>query len=332
MAGVAAAVTNNSYGVAGLAFGARVVPIRVLGRCGGYVSDIADAIVWASGVVVPGTPANTYPAKVINLSLGGAFACDVTLQTAVTAARANGSFVVAIAGNSTPGANLVWAPGNCAGVFTVAGTDNFGGRLSISNYGSLVSIAAPGGPFSVLSNAGVTTPSVDAIDIKQGTSFAAPQVAGAAALALARNPHLDPDGLEWLLRATARPFPAACPGCGTGILDASAVAARAVQPLPFTLRLLSNDGVGLWEIKNVASLPLTLISFDLLLQSSNAWGSAWSNDCSTGSAIPAGGVCVFSTVAARCGSGEVYRVAAANSAGVTQSRESLPVADESCGA
>ena len=71
VAGTIAALTNNASGVAGIAFNAKVVPARVLGKCGGYTSDIADAIVWTSGGSVSGVPANANPAKVLNISLGG---------------------------------------------------------------------------------------------------------------------------------------------------------------------------------------------------------------------------------------------------------------------
>lgn len=71
VAGIVAAVGNNAVGVVGTAFNARILPLRVLGRCGGYMSDIADAIVWASGGKVSGVPTNPNPATVINLSLGG---------------------------------------------------------------------------------------------------------------------------------------------------------------------------------------------------------------------------------------------------------------------
>src|SRR5688572_15306626 len=99
VAGTVAAVTNNGSGVAGTAFGAKVVPVRVLGRCGGLDSDIADAIVWASGGTVSGVPTNANPAEVINLSLGGAHACPQTTQDAINAALQNGTTVVVAAGN-----------------------------------------------------------------------------------------------------------------------------------------------------------------------------------------------------------------------------------------
>ncbi|MEE7547807.1 S8 family serine peptidase, partial [Xanthomonas sp. Kuri4-1] len=80
VAGTIAAVTNNAVGVAGTAYNAKIVPVRVLGRCGGYTSDIADAIVWASGGSVSGVPANANPAEVINMSLGGSGTCSTTYQ------------------------------------------------------------------------------------------------------------------------------------------------------------------------------------------------------------------------------------------------------------
>ena len=96
-----AAATNNNVGVAGVAFGAKVQPVRVLGKCGGYESDIIDAVTWASGGTVAGVPANATPAEVINLSLGGGGACSVAEQAAYTAAAGRGTTVVVSAGNSS---------------------------------------------------------------------------------------------------------------------------------------------------------------------------------------------------------------------------------------
>ena len=99
VAGTVAEVTNNAKGMAGGAFNAKVVPARVLGRCGGYTSDISDAVIWASGGTVAGVPANANPAEVINLSLGGSGACSAVEQNAFNQAIANGSTVVVAAGN-----------------------------------------------------------------------------------------------------------------------------------------------------------------------------------------------------------------------------------------
>lgn len=99
VAGTVAAVTNNTTGVAGTAYGAKVVPVRVLGKCGGSLSDIADAIVWASGGTVSGIPANANPAEVINMSLGGGGSCSTTMQNAINGAVSRGTTVVVAAGN-----------------------------------------------------------------------------------------------------------------------------------------------------------------------------------------------------------------------------------------
>jgi serine protease len=102
VAGTIAAKTNNGTGVAGVAFNAKIVPVRVLGKCGGYTSDIADAIIWASGGTVAGVPPMPTQARVINMSLGGGGACDITTQNAINSARSRGTVVVVAAGNETP--------------------------------------------------------------------------------------------------------------------------------------------------------------------------------------------------------------------------------------
>jgi serine protease len=227
VAGTIAALTNNGSGVAGVAYGARIVPARVLGKCGGYTSDIADAIVWASGGTVSGVPANANMAQVINMSLGGTGACDATTQNAINGARSRGTVVVVAAGNEAVNASNS-SPANCSGVITVAATNRSGGRASYSNYGTIVDVAAPGGDGGtgngILStlNSGTTTPASDSYASYMGTSMATPHVAGVVALMLAKNPSLTPDDVEARLRSSARAFPASCSGCGAGIVDASA--------------------------------------------------------------------------------------------------------------
>ena len=73
--GILAANANNGSGIAGIDWNAQILPVRALGRCGGELSDILDATTWAAGLPVPGAPANPHPAKVINLSVGGAGSC-----------------------------------------------------------------------------------------------------------------------------------------------------------------------------------------------------------------------------------------------------------------
>ena len=112
VAGSIAAETNNGAGVAGAAFGARVVPVRALGRCGGHMSDIADGIIWAAGGTVSSVPANANPAQVLNLSLGGSGSWSSTTQAAINTARSLGSTVVVAGGSeSTDASNST--PGSC---------------------------------------------------------------------------------------------------------------------------------------------------------------------------------------------------------------------------
>ena len=234
VAGTIAAATNNGSGVAGVAYNAKVVPVRVLGKCGGYTSDIADAIIWASGGTVSGVPANANVAKVINMSLGGGGACDTTTQNAINSARSRGTVVIVAAGNENTNASNS-NPANCAGVVTVAATNRSGGRAWYSNYGTVVDVAAPGGDTSVAANgilstlnAGTGAPGADSYAFYQGTSMATPHVAGVAALMLSKNAALTPDDIESKLKSTARAFPATCTSCGSGIVDANAAVDSAI--------------------------------------------------------------------------------------------------------
>ncbi|MFF4252516.1 S8 family serine peptidase [Streptomyces sp. NPDC001663] len=233
VAGTIAAVTNNNKGVAGIAYGAKVSPLRVLGKCGGYDSDIIDAITWASGGSVSGVPANSNVAKVINMSLGGDGACSSATQSAITAAVNRGTTVVVAAGNENDNvANH--SPGNCNNVISVAATNRSGAKASYSNYGSGVDISAPGGQTStgtangILStlNSGTKTPSSESYAYYQGTSMATPHIAGLVALMKSANASLTPAQIETAIKNNARALPGSCSGgCGAGLADA----ARTVQ-------------------------------------------------------------------------------------------------------
>lgn len=247
VAGTVAEVTDNGIGMAGVAHDARVLPVRVLGRCGGYLSDIADAVVWASGGTVGGVPANADPAEVINMSLGGGGACAAgsAMQLAIDAATANGTTVVVAAGNANADAGG-FTPASCAGVVTVAASRIGGGRADYSNYGDTIELAAPGGggfadgnPGGYVWQAWHDSPTAPVAGAETyvgytGTSMAAPHVAGVAALvqSVAGTP-LAPAQLQQLLVDSARPFPVAIPGgtpIGAGILDAEAAIAALVPP------------------------------------------------------------------------------------------------------
>lgn len=261
--GTIAAVTNNGIGVAGVAPGARLLPVRVLGRCGGSTADIFDAIRWSAGLAVPGVPANANPAKVLNLSLGGGGACSAGFQDAIDDAVAAGSTVVVSAGNSDADA-ANFSPASCDSVLSVAATNREGGRSFFggpgrgSNFGAVVDIAAPGGEtFAVAANGvlstlntGLTTPAADGYAFYQGTSMAAPHVAGVAALVYQMAPTLTPAQVMARLESTATPFPAVAnrpctpATCGTGIVDAEAATDLGRRPQTANtawMRLLIGD-------------------------------------------------------------------------------------------
>lgn len=168
VAGTIVATANNATGIAGIAPGARVAPIRVLGKCGGYLSDVAAAIRWAAGGTVPGVPSNPTPARIANLSLSGPAACDPTMQDAVTYATNAGTLVVAAAGNSAIDASNA-VPANCAGALAVASTTSAGLRSSFSNYGATVAIAAPGSGIYSTVDSGTRSPAGAAIAAYSGT-------------------------------------------------------------------------------------------------------------------------------------------------------------------
>ena len=252
-----AEITDNALGMAGIAFHARVLPVRVLGHCGGYTSDIADAIVWAAGGKVDGVPRNRHPAQVINLSLGGEGRCNPSDVTAKAVAKANslGAVVVVSAGNSGDDA-AKYTPAGCPGVITVAATGITSQRAYYSNYGHAVEIAAPGGGVyqdddpntGVISydgfiwqalNNGDTTPVPEGTTYGgfAGTSQAAPHVTGTVALMQAARkelclPPLKPKQVLKLLQKTAyEPMvrPKGKYSIGAGILDSAAAVEAAVQ-------------------------------------------------------------------------------------------------------
>lgn len=224
VAGTIAAVTNNAKGVAGVAYGAKIVPVRVLGTCGGYDSDIADAIVWASGGTVSGVPANANPAEVINLSLGGSGACGTTTQNAINSAVGRGTTLVIAAGNDNVNVSNA-SPANCNNVIAVASITSTGARSSFSNYGALIDIAAPGSNILSTLNTGSTTPGTETYAAYNGTSMATPHVAGVVALiqAVATTPKT-PAQVEALIKANVTAFPSTpSQSIGPGILNAKAV-------------------------------------------------------------------------------------------------------------
>jgi serine protease len=244
VAGTIGAVTNNSKGVAGVAFGAKIQHVRVLGRCGGSLSDIADGVTWASGGTVSGVPANGTPAQIINMSLGGGGSCSTTYQNAINGAVGRGSTVIVAAGNSNNNAANN-QPANCANVITVGAIDSNGARsvwssTQKSSYGSVVDLSAPGSNIWSTLNSGTQGQGSESYASYGGTSMATPHVAGVAALVQSRRKALglalySPSQLETLLKNTVRPFPQTPDQpLGVGMLnaDAAVTAVEGTTPPP----------------------------------------------------------------------------------------------------
>lgn len=260
VSGLVAAASDNGIGMAGTAGRVMVLPVRVLGRCGGWDEDIIAGMRWAAGLST--SPVlNTHPAKVLNLSLGGGGTCEQSYQDLISELTAAKVTVVAAAGNDAGLA--VGAPANCPGVIAVAGLRHNGTKAGYSSLGPEVVVAAPAGncvnthgaclyPLLTTINSGITTPGAntysDAWNASLGTSFSTPIVAGAVALMLSIDPTLTPGAIQALLQSTARPFPTTGddPGlptcraptqqeqdycyctdrtCGAGMLDAAAAVA-----------------------------------------------------------------------------------------------------------
>lgn len=238
VAGALGAAANNGIGLAALNWSSPLVNVRVLGRCGGTLSDIADGVRWAAGVPVPGVPANPRPARVVNLSFAGHGPCGATLQSAITDAVARGAVVVAAAGNDNAAVDERW-PANCNGVIPVGATSRDGSRGFYSNHGARLAVSAPGGgigaSIDVLRNTGTTVADAAgwAYGAQVGTSLAAPLVSGTLSLMQAKAPQMSPAELHALLEQSARAFPAVPTDgctvelCGAGIVDAGAAVRRA---------------------------------------------------------------------------------------------------------
>ncbi len=241
-ASLVGAATNNAIGMAGVAPGVRVLPVRVLGKCFGVDSDILAAMQWAAGISIAGVPDNPNPARVINMSLGSGGACSAAYQSVVDTLTARGVVVVAAAGNST--GEPTGSPANCRGVVGVAAVRHAGTKVGFSDLGADITIAAPGGncvnvtagspclyPILAATQTGTQGPVAtaagstwsDSQNITVGTSFASPLVAGVVGLVLSAQPSLTVAQLSALLQRTARAFPSS--GADNGVSDPNPVPA-----------------------------------------------------------------------------------------------------------
>ena len=246
MAGVIAANANNGLGIAGINWSSKLLPVRVVGKCGGYESDIADGLRWAAGLTVAGVPNNPNPARVVNMSLAAGGACSTTMQSAIDAVIATNTTIVAAAGNQRTNASG-YSPGNCNSVITVGAVDKNGGKPTYTNFGANVTISAPGGltsaddaTLNILTthNQGLTTANANNSYFRTtfGTSASTAQVTGIVGLMLGINATFTSELIKKVLQSTRRAFPtgttlvmpnpsrADCTiaNCGSGIVDAAA--------------------------------------------------------------------------------------------------------------
>jgi len=269
-AGILGAIANNAAGIAGTTWSGWILPVRVLGKCGGYDSDILAAMAWAAGMHVDGVPDNPYPAQILNMSLGAVGDCPQDYQQLVAELAAAGVLVVVSAGNE---GGPVDSPANCPGVVGVAGLRHIGTKVGFSSLGPQIALSAPAGNcantgagepclFSITTttNTGTTLPSTNTytnqVSFNIGTSFSAPIVAATAGLMLAANGNLTPAQLIKRLRKSATPFPvSADPSvpmchvpasatdlqtsecncttatCGAGMANANAAVQQALRPI-----------------------------------------------------------------------------------------------------
>lgn len=292
VAGTIGAATNNGSGVAGVTWATRIMPLRALGRYGGSDFDIAQAILFAarmpnaSGVLPPER------AHVMNMSLGGG-GYSVAMGDACTAARNAGVVIVAAAGND--GQGVVSYPGANAGVLAVGATDALVRKTSYSNWGADLDLMAPGGDTSqdatgdgygdgVLSTLwdDYASPPRGVYGFYNGTSMAAPHVAGVAALILGVSPTLTPAAVESILLQTTRDLGTAGwdATTGWGLVDAyravqSAMGTVSTPPqLDLDVALVDFGAVETQRDflpSNLGSTPLTLSAPVVETTDGNAW-------------------------------------------------------------
>lgn len=220
VAGIIAARGQNHQGIVGVSDLAFIQPVRVLGRCGGRTSDVADAITWAAGGHVNGVPDNKQPAQVINLSLGGVLACPSTYQKAINFALSKGVAVVVAAGNGEMDASK-FAPANCKGVIAVGNSTKNGTRESSSNYGKTVTVSAPGTDILSLGVNSITRPNGKYIyTYMTGTSMAAPHVSGILAQQLVNGANVSRQKVyNSAFHAAVNPIKCDKNYCGRGIIN-----------------------------------------------------------------------------------------------------------------
>ncbi len=284
VAGTIAAATNNGIGVAGVAWGSKVMPVRVLGVNGGTQYDVMQGVRYAAGLENDSGTLPAKPADVINLSLGGG-GFSQSAQDVFTQARDAGVIVVAAAGNDATSAPSF--PASYAGVVSVAAVDLNRNPAPYSNFGPSIDIAAPGGDTSVDRNADgyadgvLSTLADDSVSppafvyaFYQGTSMATPHVSGVFALMRSVDPTISPATIDALLALGSLTEDIGSPGrddrTGWGLVDARAAVIAAGAPATGPAMPLSVTPSGLnfglsidtldFNVANAGSDPLSVTS------------------------------------------------------------------------
>jgi serine protease len=221
VSGILGALSNNGVGIAGMTWSAWLLPVRVLGKCGGSDADILSGMLWAAGITVNGVPNNPYPARIENMSLGAATTCAQAYIDVINQLAAKKVLVVASAGNE---GGPVDSPANCPGVAAVAGLRHAGTKVGFSSLGPEVAVSSPAGncvnttggpclyPITTTINQGTMSPGASGYtdqvnNPNLGTSFSAPIVSGIAGLMLSANGNLSAAQLIARLKAGSLPFP-----------------------------------------------------------------------------------------------------------------------------
>lgn len=312
VAGTIAAVTNNAKGVAGVAYGAKIMPLRVLGATGGSSYDIQQALYYAAGLPNDSGTVPTQRAHIANLSLGCQYCFSASEAAVYQQVRDAGLIVVAASGNENSGEPGY--PASYASVISVAATDRFDARAPYSNFGQYVAVSAPGGAQQSGPVNGVLSTLVDqssgsrrsAYAYYQGTSMATPHVAGVAALMVSLRPSLTPTEFEQAISSGSIVKDIGAAGrddfYGYGRIDALKAVQHALLleggALPAAL-VVSPSSVNFGAIQSLVSVDLDRIGVGALRVVSAASSTAWLTV--TASAVDGDGLGDYSLSANRAG-------------------------------
>jgi serine protease len=316
VAGTVAAGSDNGVGVSGVSWGARIMPVRVIGKNGGSSYDVMQGIRYAAGMA---NDSGTLPARradIINLSLGCQNCFSASEQTLFNQVRAAGVIVVAAAGNESTSQLLY--PASYAGVVSVSAVAIDSSRAPYSNFGSMIDVAAPGGDISRDRNAdgyadGILSTLVSSslgsdYRFYQGTSMAAPQIAGVVALMKAVHPGLTPSDFDAMLASGLLANDLGAAGrddvYGWGLIDAAkaVLAAQSAASGVTSAALSAKPGrIDFGAVVPTATLELTKLGSGSLAVASVVSDEAWLTV--TPAAIDANGLGSYTLNVGRSGLG-----------------------------